>query len=273
MAALLIEESIMSCPRYASLLVLLIIILSTVSCAPPAGMIATLTMLPGTFTPMPTHSPTRTPRPLTSPTDTPQAYPVSSLTPTPASTILSTTETVSNTESSPTPAETATMDATNAACPPFKLDTTLPVPDVPGSYIGRHYDTTALPTGISLLNSGMLSNPEYSYAQLLWQERNMFWIQKLVCHNSSGAQFWVINDALALPKLNPTANQVYTDTCFSKGVQIPFAIAYGNYDPGASTITISNFSGWKLQITSIWQMKDKFAAVAPGGVTCLVQNP
>lgn len=264
----------MSRSRFARLLAALILTaISAAACAPPAGMIATLTMLPGTFTPPPTRSPSKTPKPQITETQqvffTPTGFITLNATQSP---ILEVTNTIQP-EPSPTLSYTPTYDATAAACPPFSMDTSLPVPDIPTGYIGRHYETASLPTGLIWIASGLLSNPDYSYTQILWQNREMFWIQKLVCKNQLDQPFWVINDSLALPNLNPQANQVYTNMCFLNGSQIPFALAYGDYDPIQPAVTISNFTGSKMQVSAAWQMKEKFTPLNLRGVTCLVQKP
>lgn len=275
----------MSRPLFARLLVMLLLAaLSLAGCAPPAGMSQTLTLLPGTFTPRPpTRSPSNTPDLSATPTRTQFSYSYPTESPTPkgsetpsfdATMTSLAAGTPSQTPRPPATESTSAYDATAAACPPFSTDTTLPVPDVPTSYIGKHYNNTTLPAGLTWVASGMLSSTSYSYTHVQWQGREMFWIQKLACQNQAGTPFWEISDALALPGLNAKANQVYTDLCFSGSTQVPFAIAYGSYDPTRPTAPIvANFTGWRMQVTAAWQMKDKFTALSLQGLTCVVQQP
>ena len=117
------------------LAVLLLLAASLAACAPPAGMSATLTMLPGTFTaPPPTRRPTDTPDLSATPTSTQLSYNYLTDTPTPngtetpsfsASMTSQATPGVSGTPGTPTPVGTTALDATAAACPPFSLDTSL----------------------------------------------------------------------------------------------------------------------------------------------------
>ena len=231
---------------------LLLLALSGAACAPPVGMSATLTMLPGTFTPLPpTRAPTRTPDLSATPTLT--------QTPTPTGAI---------------PSATPRSAGSAPACPLPTPDPGQPLPSTPAGFVGQHYDPNALPNGLTWVASGTLMSANYSYAHVRWQGKDLFWIQKLACQNPSGHEDWEITSALALPALNAQAHQVISNACFRGSTQVPFAIAYGTYDPSQPAALVANrLTGWKLQVTAAWQMTDQFKALDPQGLVCVVQQP
>ena len=258
----------MSRPLFArSLAVLLLLGSGLTACAPPAGMSATLTMLPGFLTaPPPTRRPTSPPD--LSATRTVPPLSTGDVTDTPAP------DRPTARETTPAPTFTSTVDAATAACPPFSLDANLPSSANPAGFIGKHYDTQSLPAGLALVGTGLLSSPTSSYAHLRWRSRDLFWIQTLACQNRSGKGYRQITDALALPVLDAQAHQVYTDVCFNGAAPLPFAIAYGVYNPSQPATTVmGSFSGWRMQVTAAWQMKEKFTPLNPQSVTCIVQQP
>jgi hypothetical protein len=168
------------------------------ACAPPAYMIATLTQLPFAATP-----PTKTPQPTTTP------YPTWTIIATLTAVETATTEatpTAISTERTidPTIAVALTLAAvpekttiTPAACPPFSFDTTLPDPETPELFIGRHYDLVTPPPGVNNSSSGLLENNSYSWARVNVKDREMYWIQKMVCYDTQGVAYWEIVETIA----------------------------------------------------------------------------
>lgn len=218
-----------------ALLAALTLILS--ACAPSTSMIATLTMLPATLTPA-------RPTPIRTQTSLPPA----------------------------TPAAARTETSTPIPCPPANVDTTHPLPKDAAGFVGRTFDQLQLPKALKLDASGLLASNDYSWARLEWQGQAMMWVQKLVCRTNSGKPYWQVVDALQLPTIDPVKNETTTDLCFNGEQQIPFAIAYGTFEPAQPTQTVNNFSGWPMQVKNAWQMKDRFVPLDPTGLTCLVQD-
>lgn len=262
-------ENRMFRPLLARLLAgLLLLVFSVAACAPPAGMAATLTLLPGTFTPLPpTRAPTHTPDIGTTPTATQwMRYSYPTLMPTLTGSPSPTDETPFH--ATPNPAASA------STCPLPTPDPRQPLPSTPAGFVGQHYDPNALPNGLTEYTTGALMSANYSYAHVKWQGRDLFWIQKLVCQNPSGQNDWEITDVLALPILNPAAHQVISDACFRNSTQVPFVIAYGTVIPNQPTVQVApNSAGWPMQVTAAWQMTDQFTALDPQGLTCLVRQP
>jgi len=220
-------------------------------------MVATLTQLPRAGTP-----PTSTPYP----TSTPRPTLIAVNTPTAVESAGISERTLTASPTGPT--------ITPASCPPFPFDTDLPHPDTPEQYIGRHYDSVNPPAGINGWSAGLLADDSYSWAHVSIQNREVYWVQKMVCRDSSGKAYWEIVDALVLPKLDPNADEVSTDLCFSRKKRIPFVIAYGAYDPAKpSAPVIYNFIGWPMQVKNAWEIDEKFVPLETENLTCLVQEP
>ncbi len=230
------------------------------ACAPPGNMVATLTQLPfaatpPTFTPFPTA--TRSPR---TPTPLPPGY---------ESTAAILTSTYAPT-STLVPTETITP---RAACSPGTFDTTVPGPDAPEQFIGKHYDPNNPPIGMKWLGTGSLGTNDSRWTHVQVQGRDMYWIEKIACRDSSGQPYWEIADALALPVLNTQAHQVVVNLCFNGARQLTSVVAYGSYDPSQPAAPVSGgVTGWPVQVISAWQMKDRFTPIGAQGLTCVVQQ-
>ncbi len=204
------------------------------ACAPAPGMAATLTMLPGTFTPTRpkiVHTPTITP------TRTPIPFDISMLTGTPAS------------------------------CAAFTTDLTGSVD--PAQSIGRRYDPANLPKVFQPVASGELASSNLRWTQVDWHGRQLYWLEKQVCQEGPATAYWQIVDALALPQLNST-DQTTIDTCYLNGQKMPAVIGYGTYDPShpASVVT-GGVKGWPVQVQAVWQIQNTFVPLDPQGLTCL----
>lgn len=238
------------------------------ACAPSRAMIATLTQLPITVTP--TRQPTFTPRP-----PTPGPSPTASITPTGGAVLTPdfltpAVEAPSTGTPSPTPSAGGASNA--GACPPFSYDRTVPSPDKPQAYIGLHFDPFDLPTGVTLAGSGALGSPDYAWYHVQVLDRDMYWIQKLVCRDASGQAYWEIADAITLPVLNAQANEVPVDLCFQGGQQLSNVIAYGTVDPSQPVKKVAgNVTGREVKIINAWLMQKRFAPLNPASLTCVQQ--
>jgi hypothetical protein len=230
------------------------------ACSPSGSMIATLTQLPfaatpPTFTPYPTatrHARTSTP--------VPPGFEANnaSLTGTPAS--------------SPTivPSETITV---RVSCSPGTFDTTVPSPDTPEQFIGKHYDQGSPPNEIKWLANGSLGTNDRSWAHVRVLDREMYLIQKIACRDANGLPYWEIADALTLPMMDIQAHEVAVDLCFNGSRRLANVIAYGSYDPSQPAApVVSGLVGWPVQVKSAWEMKDRFIPIGAQGLTCLFQE-
>lgn len=236
--------------------------LVSAACAPSASIIATLTMLPGTFTPIPpTRGPTNTPYPTYTHSPFEGYTPEQTRTPTP----------------SPSP---SLIPA--SACPPFAIDSA--PPDDPSQMVDRHYDLAHLPDAFTNARSGMLENPSYAWVQVRWQGRSLYWIERIACRNAVGTAFWQITDALALPRLDPKLGEAETTLCASGGTTqggttqggttIRYAVAYGLYDPSKPAgPVIGTRRGWPVQVQAAWVMKERFVPLDMHNVVCMVEEP
>ncbi len=252
--------------RIFTLVLLSAAVLFTTACAPSSGMAATLTMLPGTFTPLPgKRYPTVTP------------HPTNTLSP--IRRTLGTSTPGGETEPTPEPSSTVTIPPTrttdpNSGCPEIQYDQSVPSPDTVAGYIGRHYNPLLLPPELKALGSGLLQDSSSSWVQLEWQGRNLFWIQKLVCRNSAGQAYWEVVDALALPPFQK--HEAVADLCYQGGQLAPYIIAYGPSPAKASGAAASTLDGgskgWPVQVTAAYQMDGRFSSIDPQTLTCIIQD-
>ncbi len=258
------------------------------ACAPSRSMIATLTQLPFAGTPpTPTPYPTFTPRPSGTPTPGPAitegvgngpTSTVSAEQPTLDGTVaaaltLAALPTKTSAVTETPPAEGTPTAAVASRCTSVTYDTSIPEPNASANYLGRHYDDRNLPQGMRWVASGMLASDSYSWAHVQVQNQDVYWIEKLVCQDANGQPYWEIADALILPALNTQAHEVAVNLCFEGGQQIPYAIAYGTYDPSKPAEQVMpNFTGWPLQLNGAWQMKDKFVPLTSQSLICMLQE-
>ncbi len=93
---------------------------------------------------------------------------------------------------------TPTLIATPAhtACPPFSIDTALPVPDEPQNYIGLHFD--ALPAGLESPDGSVLDGPGtyYMVNEVVRDSGEMLWLERNICHDESGHPYQEIRAVL-----------------------------------------------------------------------------
>lgn len=215
-----------------AVLLLAVALFALQGCAPSSSMIATLTMLPGT--PTPTRAiplPTRTPRP---------------------------TNTIA-----PVRAATAPQD-----CPAGSYDTSAPAD--PSLLPGRSYNLRNLPAGYELVDSGPLEDPSGAkWVEVRWEGRSLFWIQKVVCQDGQGRPYSQIVDALALPRLDPQAGEAHTRECYAGSRRLPYALAFGVFDPGAPPETLADGArGRPLNVQSAWEIGEQFTPLDTAGLTC-----
>jgi hypothetical protein len=239
------------------------------ACAPAPYMMATLTQLPHVGTPSTsTPFPTLPPHPTMTPSLIPTALEG-------AATDSASTENLTQPSLEATAKDTTSQAAVTppAACPPFAFDTTLPDPQNPEQYIGRHFDSNYPPDGLKILSAGLLENHSYSLMSVKAQDRDMLWIEKLVCRDTRGAPYWEIADALTPPSLDGNKQEVVASLCFQGERQIPFVIAYGHYDPSkpASTV-IKDYKGWPVQVEKAWEMNEKFIPLGTESLTCVLEE-
>ena len=143
---------------------------------------------------------------------------------------------------------------TPIACPPFSMDTELPVPDIPENYIGRHFDVYELPDGLNWESSSVIRDYsgqlEYDFTRLKWDNnRQLFWLKEHICYDQQGKAYSEIIDAIASPPLQ--GDETITSWCFEESELIPHIIAIGTYDPSQPIIEIGEqpdgrpYVGWQ----------------------------
>jgi hypothetical protein len=201
---------------------------------------------------------------------------------TPTNSIMPTlTEELLTLKSTSTPEKTETPKIvlpnptkTPAPCPPFLLDLNLPHPDLPENYIGRHYDLYNLPqelmdSGGSLIRdrSGQF---ELGLQTVKWKEdRELYWLEKLVCNDADGHPYFEIVDAFATPSLS--GDEIHIETCFDGDEELN-VIGLGRYDKSDPLVTIGEFRGWQFtEILFLYRIDfeaQKFIFVDPNGLVC-----
>ncbi len=249
-------------PPYASLAAVLICCTLLFSaCAPRGNMVATLTQLPFAATPATlTPGPTRTPRATSTFTPAPPGYESTSA----ARTSTHTARQVIFAETNEPTAQ--------AACTPGIYDETVPAPDAPEEFIGKHYQQEKLPPEIQLLDSGSLEEG-WNWLHVRVQNQEMYWIQKIACGEDKDEPYWEIADALTLPQLNTEANEVVVDLCFYNMRRLTNIIAYGVYDPSIPAApVINNVVGWPVRVISAWEMQQRFVPIGARQLTCVQEK-
>ncbi len=270
------------------------------ACAPSSAMIATLTQLPfaatpPTFTPYPTSTPRPSSTPVSGatlvegvgsgPTSTGSAeQPTLDGTVAAALTLAALPTKTSAVTETPSAGETSAVESAVEAtptptvaavsrCASISYDKAIPEPNTRENYIGRHYDDRNLPQGMRWVASGMLASGPNSWVHVQVQNQDVYWIEKLACQDTNGQPYWEIADALILPALNTQAHEVAVNLCFEGGQQIPYAVAYGTYDPSKPAEQVMpNFTGWPLQLNGAWQIKDQFVPLTSQSLVCMLQE-
>ncbi len=175
----------------------------------------------------------------------------------------------------PAPTDTArpTLTATpaHAACPPFSIDTTLPVPDDPQSYIGLHFD--ALPAGVESPGGSVIdgSGTYYMLSEVIRDTDEMLWLERNICHDERGYPYQEIRAVLFLPALQGD-ERVIIGTCRLKKTGTSEATTLPMPDP--AIVAIGRFADiYKppVTLTSAWRIitqTESFEVLSPESVTC-----
>ena len=189
----------------------------------------------------------------------------------PAATVASPTKT----PGLPTPPSTATPTPTatsvHTACPPFFIDTALPVPDEPQSYIGLHFDT--LPAGLASPGGSVLdgSDTYYMLSEVVRDSGEMLWLERNICHDESGYPYQEIRAVLFLPALHEQ-ERLIIGTCRIKDTTTPEAATPPLPDPAIVAV------GWfedvyqpPVTLSYAWRANpqtESFEVLSPESVTC-----
>ncbi len=189
----------------------------------------------------------------------------------PAATLVSPTKT----PGLPTPPSTATPTlsptSTHTACPPFSIDTALPVPDEPQNYIGLHFDT--LPAGLESPDGSVLdgSGTYYTVNQVVKDSGEMLWLERNICHDESGHPYYEIRAVLILPALQEK-EKLIIGTCLMKEDLTPEAAVNPVFDP--AIVAIGRFEDIyqpPVTISHAWRANaqtESFEVLSPESVTC-----
>jgi len=176
---------------------------------------------------------------------------------------------------SPTPSATATPTLTptpaHAACPPFSIDTAVPVPGESQNYIGLHFD--ALPAGLASPDGSVLDGLDayYTVNQVVKDSGEMLWLERNTCHDESGHPYYEIRAVLVLPALQEQ-EKLIIGTCLMKEDLTPEAAVNPMFDP--AIVAIGRFEDIyqpPVTISHAWRavtQTESFEALPPETVTC-----
>lgn len=171
------------------------------------------------------------------------------------------------------PAPTLALSATSAytMCPPFSIDTALPVPDEPQSYIGLHFDI--LPDGLESHVGFLLGGPgtDYVVSVVVRDRGEMLWLERIICHDDSGHAYREIRAVLTLPALQEK-EKLIRETCKVNGAATQGGQTKSEFDPEIVAI------GWfedvyqpPVTISYAWRANpqtESFEVLSPESVTC-----
>lgn len=166
---------------------------------------------------------------------------------------------------------TATSTSAHAACPPFSIDTELPVLDDPQSYIGLHFD--ALPAGLESPGGSVIfgSGTYYMLSEVIRDTGEMLWLERNICHDERGYPYQEIRAVLFLPALQGD-ERVIIGTCRLKKPGTSEATTLPMPDP--AIVAIGRFADvYKppVALTSAWRVitqTESFEVLPPESVTC-----
>jgi hypothetical protein len=189
----------------------------------------------------------------------------------PAATSAARTRTPGLPTPSATAAPTPTATPDHPPCPPFSIDTDLPVPDEPQNYSGLHFDT--LPAGLTSPDGSMLDGPNayYTVNQVVTDSGEMLWLERNICHDESGHPYYEIRAVLVLPALQEK-EKLIIGTCLMKDDLIPAAAVNPVFDP--AIVAIGRFEDIyqpPVTISHAWRVitqTESFEALSPESVTC-----
>ncbi len=175
----------------------------------------------------------------------------------------------------PTPPATAmpapTATPARAACPPFSIDTVLPVPDEPQNYIGLHFDT--LPAGLQSPGGSVLdgSGAYYIVSEVVRDSGEALWLERSICHDETGHPYYELRAVLILPALQ-VQEKLIIGTCRIKDAAAPEAANPVVPDPAIVAV------GWfedvyepPVTLSYAWRANpqtESFEVLPPESVTC-----
>ncbi len=175
----------------------------------------------------------------------------------------------------PAPTYTArpTLTATpaHAGCPPFSIDTELPVSDDPQSYIGLHFD--ALPAGLESPGGSIIdgSGTYYMLSEVIRDKGEMLWLERNVCHDERGYPHQEIRAVLFLPALQGDERPII-GTCRLKETRPSEATTSPMPDPAIVAIgRFADFYKPPITLTYAWRVitqTESFEVLPPESVTC-----
>ncbi len=148
----------------------------------------------------------------------------------------------------PAPSPTLLATSAHALCPPFSIDTALPVPDEPQRYIGLHFDT--LPDGLESKFGFVISGlgTDYVVSAVGRERSEMLWLERVVCRDDNGHPYKELRAVLILPSLHPR-QRLIIHTCQVKGKTTPVA-------------TLPNSGGrWYEGVTTKYVFDDEIVAI------------
>jgi hypothetical protein len=200
------------------------------------------------------------------------SLPEKTVTPTaPAATVALPTKTPGLPALPATTTPTLTATPAQAACPPFSIDTALPVPDEPQNYIGLHFD--ALPIGLTSPDGSSVDGSDTYYAvnQIVRESGEMLWLERNICHDENGHPYYEIRAVLNLPTLQDK-EKLLIGTCLMKKDFTPETATNPVFDP--ALVAIGRFEDiYKppVAISYAWRVitqTESFEALPPESVTC-----
>ena len=170
-----------------------------------------------------------------------------------------------------TAAPTLTATPAEPACPPFVIDSELPVPDEPQNYIGLHFD--ALPPGLVSPGGTMLdgSDTYYMLSEVIRDSGEMLWLERNVCHDERAHAYQEIRAVLVVPALQGD-ERLIIGTCRLKETTDPEATNPPAPDP--AIVAVGRFDDiYKppVTLTYAWRaitQTETFEVLPPESVTC-----
>jgi hypothetical protein len=155
---------------------------------------------------------------------------------------------------------------THVSCPPFELDNEIPDPNTPENFIGRRFSRLKKPEDMKFLLGSVIRGPgEYSVHEVIsGQTLHMFWLEKLVCRNNQGKDFYEIVDVITLPPLAKN-EMVVASYCSVGGQMDPEIIGLGEYECGNLQLSTIN-KAWRIN-----RQEGKFEPLSTENISCDIE--
>jgi hypothetical protein len=233
-------------------LILILWLALSSACAPAPGMAATLTMLPGTFTPRPnTPVPTITSHPTNTVAPIPRELPFRQRT----------------MEANATPSALEFLPQLTPGRCGFKVAETA-LPQTMEGFTGQRYNLDQLPEGMTLVDGGMLSDRKTAWLHLTLQGRHLFWLMNDLCASDQKQTQGLVKDSLALPELDAQTSLAIFPTCTLDGEAMNNIIGYGSLQPNSAAdgTVLADSAVWDIQ--AAWEVGLKFTAIDPQRLDC-----